>query len=51
MLGSDVAGTIAAVGEQVERFKQGDRVYALALVNAKGGFYAEYIARGVARTE
>ena len=44
VLGSDGAGIIAAVGEQVERFKEGDRVYALALVNAKGGFYAEYVA-------
>jgi NADPH:quinone reductase len=44
VLGSDGAGTIAAVGEQVERFKEGHRVYALALVNAKGGFYAEYVA-------
>jgi NADPH:quinone reductase-like Zn-dependent oxidoreductase len=44
VLGSDGAGTIAAVGEQIERFKEGDRVYALALVNAKGGFYAEYVA-------
>jgi len=44
VLGSDGAGTIAAVGEQVERFKEGDRVYALALVNAKGGFYAQFIA-------
>ena len=44
VLGSDGAGTIAAVGEQVGRFKEGDRVYALALVNAKGGFYAEYVA-------
>jgi NADPH:quinone reductase-like Zn-dependent oxidoreductase len=44
VLGSDGAGIIAAVGEQVEHFKEGDRVYALALVNAKGGFYAEYVA-------
>jgi NADPH:quinone reductase len=44
VLGSDGAGTIAAVGEQIERFKEGDRVYALALANAKGGFYAEYVA-------
>lgn len=44
VLGSDGAGTIAAVGEQIKRFKEGDRVYALALVNAKGGFYAEYVA-------
>jgi NADPH:quinone reductase-like Zn-dependent oxidoreductase len=44
VLGSDGAGTIAAVGEQVGRFKEGDRVYALALVNAKGGFYAQFVA-------
>lgn len=44
VLGSDGAGTIAAVGEQVSRFKKGDKVYALALVNSKGGFYAEYAA-------
>jgi NADPH:quinone reductase-like Zn-dependent oxidoreductase len=44
VLGSDGARIIAAVDEQVERFKEGDRVYALALVNAKGGFYAEYVA-------
>jgi NADPH:quinone reductase len=44
VLGSDGAGTIVAVGEQVSRFKQGDKVYALALVNSKGGFYAEYAA-------
>jgi NADPH:quinone reductase-like Zn-dependent oxidoreductase len=44
VLGSDGAGTIAAVGEQIDRFKEDDRVYALALVNAKGGFYAEYVA-------
>jgi NADPH2:quinone reductase len=44
VLGSDGAGTIAAIGEKVKRFKEGDRVYALALANAKGGFYAEYIA-------
>jgi NADPH:quinone reductase len=44
VLGSDGAGTIAAVSEQIERFKEGDRVYALALANAKGGFYAEYVA-------
>jgi NADPH2:quinone reductase len=42
VLGSDGAGTIAAVGAQVHRFKEGDHAYALALVNPKGGFYAEY---------
>src|SRR5712671_894935 len=42
VLGSDGAGTVAAVGEQVRNFKEGDRAYALALANPKGGFYAEY---------
>src|ERR1043166_9116346 len=44
VLGSDGAGTIAAVGEQVSNFKKGDRAYALVLANPKGGFYAEYAA-------
>lgn len=42
VLGTDGAGTIAAVGEQVQELKEGDRVYAAALGNPKGGFYAEY---------
>lgn len=42
VLGSDGAGTIAAIGTQVQGFKEGDRVYAAALANPKGGFYAEY---------
>jgi NADPH:quinone reductase len=42
VLGSDGAGTVAAVGKQVKSFKEGDRVYAAALANPKGGFYAEY---------
>jgi NADPH:quinone reductase-like Zn-dependent oxidoreductase len=44
VLGTDGAGAVAAVGKQVTRFKRGDRVYAAALVNPKGGFYAEYAA-------
>lgn len=44
VLGSEGAGTIAEVGEQVHGFKKGDRVYAMALANPKGGFYAEYAA-------
>jgi NADPH:quinone reductase-like Zn-dependent oxidoreductase len=44
VLGSDGAGTVAAVGERVERFKEGDRVYAMSLASPKGGFYAEYAA-------
>jgi len=44
ILGSDGAGTVVAVGERVKQFRRGDRVYAMALANSKGGFYAEYAA-------
>lgn len=44
VLGSEGAGSVVAVGEQVSRFKPGDRVYALGFLNPKGGFYAEYAA-------
>ena len=44
VLGSDGAGTIAAVGDRVKEFKRGDRVYAFSFLNPKGGFYAEYAA-------
>ncbi len=44
VLGSDGAGTIVKAGTHVKRLKEGDRVYALALANEKGGFYAQYIA-------
>ena len=37
-LGSDGSGRIAAVGAGVERFHEGDEVYAMG-----GGFYAEYV--------
>jgi NADPH2:quinone reductase len=42
VLGSDGAGTVVDVGEQVSRFKEGDLVYAFNVMNPKGGFYAEY---------
>ena len=44
VLGTDGAGTIAAVGKDINRFKKGDRVYAAELANPKGGFYAQYAA-------
>ncbi len=44
VLGSEGAGVIVAVGEQVGRFKKGDQVYAAGFLNPKGGFYAEYVA-------
>jgi NADPH2:quinone reductase len=44
VLGSEGAGTVAAVGKGVGKFKKGDRVYALSLANPKGGFYAQYAA-------
>lgn len=42
ILGSEGAGTVAAVGTHVERFTPGEQVYAVGFLNAKGGFYAEY---------
>jgi NADPH:quinone reductase len=44
VLGTDGAGTVAAVGTRVHGFKAGDRVYAYSWDNPAGGFYAEYVA-------
>jgi NADPH2:quinone reductase len=44
VLGTDGAGTIAAVGSRVRRLQVGDKVYAYSFKNPKGGFYAEYVA-------
>lgn len=37
VLGGECAGTIAAVGDGVERFAVGDRVYAQSFMKDKGG--------------
>jgi NADPH:quinone reductase-like Zn-dependent oxidoreductase len=44
ILGSEGAGSVAALGENVRGFNIGDRVYASGFLNPKGGFYAEYVA-------
>jgi NADPH2:quinone reductase len=40
--GSDVAGTVAAVGPAVDGFDEGDRVFATGLGNDRQGTFAEY---------
>lgn len=40
--GTDGAGEVIAVGSNVRRFQVGDRVYAVAFLSPKGGFYAEF---------
>lgn len=42
VLGSDGAGTVVEAGANARDFKKGDHVYAFALMNPKGGFYAQY---------
>ena len=44
VLGTDGAGSVAAVGAKVRGFAVGDRVYAYSWDNPQGGFYAEYVA-------
>lgn len=43
VMGGECAGVVAAVGEGVGRFGVGDRVYAQAFMNDKGGCYAQYV--------
>ncbi|MDF5715947.1 MAG: NADP-dependent oxidoreductase [Rhizonema sp. NSF051] len=43
VLGGECAGTIIAIGDDVERFAVGDRVYAQSFMNDKGGSYAQYV--------
>ncbi|MGV0104504.1 NADP-dependent oxidoreductase [Nostoc sp. DSM 114160] len=43
VLGGECAGTIVAIGDGVERFAVGDRVYAQSFMNDKGGSYAQYV--------
>jgi NADPH:quinone reductase-like Zn-dependent oxidoreductase len=43
VLGGECAGTIVAIGDRVERFAVGDRVYAQSFMNDKGGSYAQYV--------
>ncbi|WP_434045622.1 MULTISPECIES: quinone oxidoreductase family protein [Sorangium] len=44
VLGSEGAGKVAAMGERVRRFREGDPVYVLGFLNPRGGLYAEYAA-------
>jgi NADPH:quinone reductase len=44
VLGTDGAGTVAALGAGVHGFKVGEEVYSYSWDNPQGGFYAEYVA-------
>jgi len=44
VLGSDGSGTVVDAGRSVRHLAIGDRVYSYVFANAKGGFYAEYVA-------
>ncbi|MEJ2081672.1 MAG: NADP-dependent oxidoreductase [Acidobacteriota bacterium] len=42
VLGFEGAGTIEAVGEKVDRFRENDLVYGFATARSEKGFYAQY---------
>ena len=44
VLGTDGAGTVAALGAAVRGFKVGETVYSYSWDNPRGGFYAQYVA-------
>lgn len=43
VLGWDAAGTVAGIGEGVDRFGIGDRVYAATMPVPRGGAYADFV--------
>jgi NADPH:quinone reductase len=43
VLGSEGAGTVAALGDGVTGREVGERVFAASFLNPAGGFYAEYV--------
>ncbi len=44
VLGTEGAGEIAAVGANVKQLHVGQKVYSTVMMNAKGGFFAQYTA-------
>ncbi len=42
VLGTDAAGTVLAIGQQVANVAVGDAVYLYSYTRSKGGFYAQY---------
>lgn len=50
MLGADGSGVVASVGDEVNLFHEGDRVYGSAFLSPKSGFYAEYAVVGEEQT-